>query len=67
MELKEYLDKYRISPVEFAVRIKMSPATVYQILSKRAVPHKKTAIKIQKETDGLVTLQDLRGKDENRL
>jgi len=61
--LKEYLTKYRINPVEFAVRCKVSPASVYLYLKGRK-PHQKIAEMIERQSDGLVTVFELRGKDK---
>lgn len=63
MKLNEYLSKYRINPVEFAVRCKVSPASVYLYLKGRK-PHQKIAERIEQESDGLVTVSELRGKDK---
>lgn len=63
MRLKEYLSKYRINPVEFAVRCQVSPASIYLYLKGRK-PHQKIAEKIENQSDGLVTVLELRGKDK---
>lgn len=65
MKLEEYLSKYRINPVEFAVRCKVSPASIYLYLKGRK-PHQKTAEAIERQSDGLVTVLELRGED-NRI
>lgn len=62
MKLKEYLEKYRIKPVEFAVRCGISPASVYAYLGGKAKPHKSTAKRMEKETDGLVKVEELIGE-----
>ncbi len=65
MQLKEYLEKYRIHPVEFAVRCRISPASVYLYLKGRK-PNQKTAEAIEDQSDGLVTVMELRGKDKRK-
>ncbi len=65
MELKDYFTKYRIHPVEFAVRCRISPASVYLYLRGRK-PNQRTAQAIEKESDGLVSVLELRGKDKRK-
>ncbi len=65
MKLKDYFTKYRIHPVEFAVRCKISPASVYLYLRGRK-PNQKTAEAIEKESDGLVSVLELREKDKRK-
>lgn len=65
MKLKEYFDKYKINPVEFAVRCRLSPASIYLYLKGRQ-PHQKTAEIIEKESDGLVSVKELRGTDDRQ-
>lgn len=63
MKLKDFLEKYRIHPVEFAVRCGISPASVYLYLKGRK-PNQRTAEIIEKESDGVVSVLELRGKDK---
>jgi len=65
MQLKNYLEKYRIHPVEFAVRCGISPASIYFYLKGRK-PNQKTAEVIEEQSDGLVTVMELRGKDKRK-
>lgn len=74
MNLKEFLNKYRLTPAELAVRCTfekngrhahVTVATIYNILRGRKA-NKNSARAIQKGTDGLVTFKELRGKDDSR-
>lgn len=65
MKLKDYFEKYKIDPVEFAVKCKISPASIYLYLRGRR-PHQSLAEAIEKESDGLVTVMELRGKDDRQ-
>lgn len=66
MTLKDYLTKYRISVEEFAYRICLSSSSLWHYFSGRRKPTQKTAERIEKESDGLVTVQELRGKDARK-
>ena len=66
MTFKEYLNKYRITVEEFAVRSKLSSASIWHYFSGRRRPTQKTAERIEKMSDGLVTVMELRGKDATR-
>jgi predicted transcriptional regulator len=65
MKLKDFLEKYRIHPVEFAVRCRISPASIYLYLRGRT-PNQKTAEIIERESDGLVSVLEMRGKDKRK-
>jgi predicted transcriptional regulator len=64
MTLKEYLTKYRIGVGEFADRCDLTGSCMWHYLAGRRRPSKKTAEVIQKESDGLVTIKDLRGNEK---
>lgn len=64
MKLKDYLEKYRISVTEFAYRVNLSATTIWHYMSERRRPYQETAERIEKETDGLVTVKELRGTDK---
>lgn len=64
MKLREFLDHYRIHPLEFALRCEISPASIYAYLSGRTIPRQKIAEKIESVTQGHVTVKELRGEDE---
>ena len=65
MKLKDFLEKYRIHPVEFAVRCKISPASIYLYLKGRK-PHQRTAERIEKASDGVVSVMELRDEDQRK-
>lgn len=62
MQLKDYLTKYRINCEVFAVHAGIASATIYGILRGR-IPRQNTAEAIERESDGLVTVMELRGAD----
>lgn len=63
MKLKEYFDKERINPVEFAVRLEISPASIYRYMANKTKPAYGRAKLIEKATRGQVSYEDLRGKN----
>lgn len=62
MNLKEFLEKYDMNPVVFAVKVGCSPASVWLYLKGRK-PQQEIAEKIENFTGGLVTVKELRNKD----
>lgn len=64
MDLKFYLSKYRIPPTEFAARCGVCVASIHNYIAKSRIPRQKIAEKIEKISDGLVTVKELRGKDD---
>lgn len=65
MDLKHYIVQYRrMSVEEFAIKLGVSSSTLWQYFSGVRRPTHKRAEKIQKLTDGLVTVKDLRGEDQ---
>jgi len=62
MKLKEYFEKNRIDPVEFAVKAGISVTSIYRYMRGER-PHMKTAIKLEKLTKKNVTVEELRGED----
>lgn len=64
MKLKEFLDSYKIHPVQIAFKSGVSLASMYVYLSGRGKPHLKTAKKISAATGGLVSVEELREKKE---
>lgn len=65
MTLKEYFEKNRIDPVVFAVQVGIGVTSVYRYL-RGGIPHLKTAVKIEKHTNGAVTVDELRRKDAEK-
>lgn len=66
MLLKEYLTKYRIPRSEFAVRCKIGVSTLFHYLAGTRKPNQTTAERIEKESDGLVTVFEQRGTDKRK-
>lgn len=61
MKILEYMERERKSPDELWKKWKISKASFYYYLKGEKRPHFKTALRIEKETNGLVTIKDLRG------
>jgi len=61
MNLKEYLDKHRLTVPEFAAANAISISSIYHYLAGGR-PTKRIAYLIEKYTRGEVTLEELRGK-----
>ena len=66
MKLLDFLYKYKIKVVLLAVRAGLSPAAIYNILKVKSIPHQKTAERIEKACDGVVTVFELRGEDDRQ-
>lgn len=66
MKLKDYLNKYRISVEEFAYRSDLSATTLWFYFSGKRRPTQRNAEKIERLSDGLVTVFELRGEDARR-
>jgi len=65
MNLKEYLTKNKINPVEFAVKSGMSVTSIYRYLRGERASMKK-AQQIKQFTEGQVSLESLRmGNDHD--
>lgn len=60
MNLKDYLLKKNISPPRFAVDTGISLSTIYRYMNGER-PTLLKAERIQKATNGMVTVKDLRG------
>jgi len=65
MKLKEYIVKYRVDPMVLAVKVGISLRSIYRYMDGCA-PHFKIACKLEEATDKLVTVEDLRGKDDEQ-
>lgn len=64
MKLREYFDKYNVNMSAFARECGVAVSTVFYYYHEKRTPYQKTAEIIEKKTDGLVTVKELRGKDE---
>jgi DNA-binding transcriptional regulator YdaS (Cro superfamily) len=60
MELDEYLFRNKITKTSFADKIGVHRNYLHQILRKERAPSPQLAIKIEKETNGAVTKEQLR-------
>lgn len=59
MTLKEYLEKFSIKPQTFAYRCGVSITAIYYIIHSYRKPRLSTAIKVEKESGGRVTLKEM--------
>ncbi len=59
MELKNYLTVHRISQAQFSERLGINHIYLNAIVQKRRRPSSMLALRIEKETDGLVSLREL--------
>lgn len=59
MTLKEYFKTYNIDIVVFSAKTEISVVSLYRYL-KGYRPHLNRAVKIEKATNGLVTVEELR-------
>lgn len=66
MTPKEYLTKYRISVSELARRATINPSSLWHYFAQRRRPNQRTAEKLEKATDALVTVTEWRGKDDRK-
>lgn len=64
MNLKQYFETYRVDPLEFALRCKISVASVYRY-KKGERPHLKTAMRIERATKHMVSVAELMGEKRN--
>jgi transcriptional regulator with XRE-family HTH domain len=62
--LRWYLDKYRITIAEFAFRCGISKQTLHNYFSGKRTASQRIAEIIEFQTDGLVSVFDIRGKDD---
>jgi len=63
---REYLNKYRISVSEFARRAGVLRGSIWHYFAGRRRPSQKTAERLEKASDGLVTVLEWRGKDDRK-
>lgn len=66
MNLKEYMEKYNISPVSMAHHVKTTPTTIYAISRHGSKPRQKMAERIEEYTSKVVTVRELRGRDARK-
>jgi len=64
MLLPYYMSKYKIERKEFGKRVGISRRTLENYLYGFRKPIQAIAERIERETDGLVTVLELRGKDD---
>lgn len=59
MDLKKYLNKYCIKQSAFAKKVGLTYVTIYNIKNGKTRPSQESALKIEKATGGLVTVNEL--------
>lgn len=65
MNINQYLKKYNMSPIEFAVRCDICLTSLWRYRKGERM-HQDTAERIEKKTGGEVTVMELRGKDTRK-
>jgi hypothetical protein len=63
MKLADFIKKYKIVGTEFASTCGITYGALGHYIYGRRKPTQSIAEKIEKESDGLVTVRELRGKD----
>lgn len=66
MTLKEYLEKYKISQRQFALKCGLDPIVINRYLNGKRKPSLVTAVKIHKFTKGEVSVFDLAQASVNK-
>ena len=64
MKLKEYIQKYNLDVTQFAARCNVAYSSMYEYIRERIKPRQKVAERIEKNSDNLVTVKELRGEDD---
>jgi hypothetical protein len=64
MLLREYFNKYKIDMTKFAAKCDTDVQSLYAYMRGAYKPNQRTAEAIEKESDGLVAVWELRGKDD---
>lgn len=64
MKLKEYIDALNIDPVYFAYKAGIARSSMYAYLAGDSTPTQKIAESIEELTLGVVTVTEMRGKDD---
>lgn len=64
MRLKEFVDKYRIDTTKISYECGVPYNTMRTYISGKHKPKQKIAEKIEKFSDNLVTVLEMRGKDD---
>ena len=64
MKLKEFLQKYHFTYERVAKHCGISPTTIWKCADKDHKPSQKVALKLETFTKGLVTVKELRGRDD---
>lgn len=64
MNIKQFIDKYKINTTKFAAKCDTTVGALYFYMQGKRKPRQKIAERIEQESDGLVTVMELRGKDD---
>jgi hypothetical protein len=65
MNLKDYLLKNDIDPIEFAAKCKLHPSSIHRY-RKGTIPHRRNAKIIERVTKGEVTALEIREEKWNK-
>ena len=66
MKLRDFLEKYKPNMTKFAASCDTDVQSIYAYKLEKWKPKQSIAERIEKQTDGLVTVMELRGKDDRR-
>ena len=64
MTLKEYMTKYRMDVLKFAYECGVPYSSMWSYISGKHKPRQRVAERIEITSDKLVTVKELRGKDD---
>jgi hypothetical protein len=64
MKFEDFMAKYKPNIKKFASSCNITRMACYNYLNKKRIPRQDIAEKIEKETDGLVSVLELRGIDD---
>lgn len=59
MILKDYMEKYDLSPLQMALNLKVAVSTIYNLMKGKQSPNLALAIQIELFTQNEVTCKDL--------
>jgi hypothetical protein len=66
MKLREFFDKYKLPKTKFAAELDMHFTVLWRYITGTRRPRQARAEQIEKKTDGLVTVFELRGTDDRQ-
>jgi hypothetical protein len=64
MKLRDYIKKYKLSVTKFAADCEVPYSTMYTYINEKAHPRQDAAERIERISDGCVTVMEVRGRDD---